>query len=69
MAWNHPTLHGITTNLAELIRGDIVATHPDDIHPSTIVGTVDTVGQRFVNVVAADGSHYAYTPEQIDRLT
>jgi hypothetical protein len=68
MTNRHPTLHGLRADLAYLIRGDIVATHPDATHPCVIVGTVDTVGRRFVNVVAADGSHHAYRPDEIDRV-
>jgi hypothetical protein len=69
MTPSHPSLRGTRVELDHLIHGDIVATHPDDTHPSVIVGMVDTVGQRLVNVVAADGTHRAYPPEEIDRLT
>jgi hypothetical protein len=69
MAANKPTLHGQAVTLGDLIQGDIVATHAGSTEePSVIVGTVDTVGSRFVNVVARDGAHCAYPADALDRV-
>jgi hypothetical protein len=69
MSADLPTLHGQSVTLSDLIPGDIVATHPGTSdEQSVIVGMVDTVGARFVNVVARDGAHCAYPAEALDRV-